>query len=147
VAAVLVVVPATAQHGHFGGAAAHHSVHSGANGPSAGTTREGKATVSSFLTDPHHHDLVSRLNSLLPSGMTASSVCSGLKSPGQCVAFIHVAHNRDLSASQITSMQAAMAGGKSLGGALQSVDPQAKAKAEVRKAKGEAKSDLSEGQS
>lgn len=79
----------------------------------------------------------------IPGGNLASA-CSGFKNLGQCVAALHVAKNLNLSFSDL---QAKMAGGDSLGKAIQSMGgPNVDAKAEAKKAAKQANQDIQSAQ-
>lgn len=104
----------------------------------------GRQTPDAVLT--RNTKLSSRLQSMLPNGMTAQQACSGFKNLGQCVAAIHVANNLDIP---FADLKAKMTGGsaESLGKAIQDLKPQANAKSEAKKAQKQANSDLRESES
>jgi hypothetical protein len=87
--------------------------------------------------------LSSKLDSLLPNGMTAQQACSGFKNLGQCVAAIHVSHNLGISFGDLKSKMTG-SGSESLGKAIHDLKPDANAKAEEKKAKQQADDDLKE---
>lgn len=87
--------------------------------------------------------LSQKLDSLLPKGMTAQDACQGFKNLGQCVAAIHVAHNLDIPFADLKDKMTG-SGSESLGKAIRDLKPDANAKAEEKKAKGQANDDLKE---
>ena len=99
---------------------------------------------------------------LIPTGTTLQQMCANFKNLGQCVAAIHVSHNRNIPfgclAWDVTGKQPAApidtskctaptGGGISLGKAIQKLDPSANAKAEARKASQEADSEIKQASS
>jgi hypothetical protein len=85
--------------------------------------------------------LSSKLDSLLPAGMTAQQACSGFKNLGQCVAAIHVSKNLGVSFGDLKSKMTGSTS-ESLGKAIHDLKPDANAKAEEKKAKQQADDDL-----
>jgi len=94
---------------------------------------------------------------LLPKGTDLKDACSGFKNLGQCVAAIHVSHNRNISFDCLKADmtgQAPAAGSScpagtgsskmSLGKAIQTLDPQADAKSETKHASREANTEIKE---
>src|SRR6266446_1103435 len=86
------------------------------------------------------------------TGMPAKQACSGFKNLGQCVAAAHVSKNLGISfgclksdvtghASQGTSCPTGT-GSKSMGKAIQTLDPRADQKAESKKGESQATKDL-----
>ncbi|HKC71240.1 MAG TPA: hypothetical protein VKB60_06440 [Terriglobales bacterium] len=88
------------------------------------------------------------------TGMSASQACSGFKNLGQCVAAAHVSQNLGIT---FACMKAAMTGlgscstmstlstkGMSLGKAIQTLQPTANSKLEVKKANKQADQDIKE---
>src|SRR5262249_6572635 len=74
--------------------------------------------------------LVTRLQPLLPSGMTIATAATGFKNQGQFIAALHVSHNLNIPFAQV---KARMTGGDhdSLGQAIHELKPAANAKAAV----------------
>ena len=72
--------------------------------------------------------------------------CSGFKNLGQCVAAAHVAQNLKIPFDQLKTT---MTDGKgmSLGSAIQTLDPQANAKAEAKKGNQQAHADIQDSKS
>ena len=103
---------------------------------------DGKQSPDDILSK--NTKLSGNLDKLLPNGMTAQQACSGFKNLGQCVAAIHVAHNLDIPFSDLKSK---VTGGEDLGKAIQSLKPDANAKAETKKAKKQANADLNQANS
>lgn len=106
--------------------------------------------------------LTSKLQSkgLLPAGSDLKDACAGFRNLGQCIAAIHVSHNRNFSFDCLKADmtgQAPPAGSTcpagtgtkqmSLGKAIQTLDPQADAKSEAKKASKQADDDLKGSQS
>ncbi len=85
--------------------------------------------------------LSSKLDKLLPSGMTAKDACSGFKNLGQCIAAIHVSNNLGISFADLKSKMTG-SGAVSLGTAIHEIKPDVSAKAEARKAQKQANQDL-----
>jgi hypothetical protein len=85
--------------------------------------------------------LSSKLDSLLPSGTTAQQACSGFKNLGECVAAIHVSKNLGITFDDLKAKMTG-ASAESLGKSIHDLKPDADAKAEVAKAKKQAKEDL-----
>lgn len=88
-----------------------------------------------------HPELATRLNPLLPSGMTLEQASQGFRNEGQFIAALHVSHNLDIPFAQL---KAEMTGADhdSLGQAIHTLKPGANAKAETKKAEAEAKEDV-----
>ncbi|HJY86815.1 MAG TPA: hypothetical protein VKE24_08255 [Candidatus Acidoferrales bacterium] len=99
---------------------------------------------------------------LIPTGTTLQQMCANFRNLGQCVAAIHVSHNRHIPfgclAWDVTGKQpgapvdtskctAPTGGAMSLGKAIQKLDPSANAKAEARKAGQEADSEIKQASS
>ncbi len=101
--------------------------------------RQGPRTPSDILTQ--NTKLSSNLEKNLPAGMTAQQACDGFKNLGDCVSAIHVSKNLGIPFDQL---QAKTTGdnGESLGKAIEQLKPGVDAKAEVKKAKQQAKADL-----
>jgi hypothetical protein len=87
--------------------------------------------------------LSSRLDSLLPAGITAEQACSGFKHLGDCVSAIHVSHNLGIP---FPDLKAKMTGTnpESLGKSIHDLKPDISAKNEAKKAQKQAKSDIEE---
>jgi hypothetical protein len=85
--------------------------------------------------------LVSRLQALLPAGMTLDSAAAGFKNQGQFIAALHVAHNLNIPFAEL---KADMTGAHhdSLGQAIHALKPPADAAAEVKKADRQADTDI-----
>jgi hypothetical protein len=88
-------------------------------------------------------------NALGKSGITVpggnlQTACSGFKNLGQCIAAMHVSKNLGLS---FTSLEQKMAGGSSLGKAIETLGgPNVNAKSEAKKANKQANEDISSAQ-
>ncbi len=107
-----------------------------------------KLTPSEMLASKPN--LSGNLQKLLPAGTDMSTVCTGFRNLGQCVAAVHVSHNLGLSFTDLkTNMLGKPATDStpavapmSLGKAIQALDPKADVKAEVNKANKQAKDDM-----
>ncbi len=87
--------------------------------------------------------LSSRLQGLLPPGTNLQDASKEFKNLGQFVAAVHVSHNLNIPYDQLkTKMTGPSA--VSLGKAIQELQPNANAKAELKKAEKEAAQDLRE---
>ena len=85
--------------------------------------------------------LTSRLQALLPAGMTLASASQGFKKEGQFIAALHVAHNLNIPFAQLKTELTGEDHDK-LGVAIQELKPGVDAKAAVRAANREAEADL-----
>ena len=85
--------------------------------------------------------LVTRLQPLLPPGMTIATAATGFKNQGQFIAALHVAHNLNIPFAQL---KAEMTGveHESLGQAIHELQPTANAKAAAKTAEQQARADL-----
>ncbi len=94
--------------------------------------------------------LSTNLSKLLPQGTDMSTVCTGFRNLGQCVAAVHVSSNLGISFTELktkmlgtpASGNTAAVPGMSLGKAIQAIDPKTDAPAEVKKANQQAKADM-----
>lgn len=83
--------------------------------------------------------LSTRIQPLLPVGMTVDAASAGFKNTGQFVAAVHVAKNLDLP---FTALKTEMVGhDRSVGDAIHTLKPGVDAKAEATKAEAQAKAD------
>lgn len=127
---------------------------SGANSSGSAATSKANArstasggTIASRITA--NSGLDSKVQALLPSGMTLAQASAGFKNMGQFIAALHVSKNLNIP---FADLQREMTGGKSLGKAIQTLSPnQSKdaVKTDVKTAEAQAKKDLegSEGKS
>ncbi len=94
--------------------------------------------VQHITTNPA---LVTRLQPLLPAGMTLEQAAEGFRNQGQFIAALHVSHNLDIPFAQLKS---AMTGPDhdSLGRAIHTLKPSVSANTEAKKAQNEANEDL-----
>ncbi len=85
--------------------------------------------------------LVTRLQPLVPPGMTLEQAAAGFRNQGQFIAALHVSHNLDIPFAQLKS---AMTGPdhESLGRAIHTLKPSVSANTEAKKAQNEANEDL-----
>lgn len=146
--------PVFAQHGHGGGtsggsASLHGSDHSssthgksdsdGDHGSGHDSSNSGHGSISQKLAS--NTQLASKLQSLLPPGTNLQTAAQGFKNLGQFVAAVHVSHNLGIPFDQLKAKMTGP-GAESLGKAIHELKPDADAKAEIKKAKHEAHSDL-----
>jgi hypothetical protein len=91
----------------------------------------------------HNTAISGKIKSL--TGQDAQTACGGFKNIGQCVAAAHVAKNLDIPGG-FDALKAKMTGSDSvsLGKAIESLAPNANAKAEAKKANRQASDDLKE---
>lgn len=97
---------------------------------------------ATFVTD--HPQLQTRLQSLLPTGMTAQQAAEGFKNTGQFIAALHVSKNLGIP---FADLKAKMTGphAESLGKAIEDLKPaisKAEAKTAVKEAEHESKQDI-----
>jgi len=85
--------------------------------------------------------LMSRLQPLLPSGMTLSSAAQGFKNEGQFIAALHVSQNLKIPFAQLKA-EMVRPDRDSLGQAIHDLQPSANAKAAVKTAEQEARADI-----
>jgi hypothetical protein len=85
--------------------------------------------------------LVTRLQPLLPSGMTLATAATGFKNQGQFIAALHVSRNLNIPFAQL---KAEMTGTDhdSLGQAIHQLQPTANAKSAIKTAEREARADI-----
>ncbi len=85
--------------------------------------------------------LVTRLQPLVPPGMTLEQAAAGFRNQGQFIAALHVSQNLNIPFAQLKTE---MIGPNhdSLGQAIHTLKPSANAKTETRKAQDEANEDL-----
>jgi hypothetical protein len=157
-AVMLCGAPAFAQHGHGMGP--------GGMNPAMG--EGGSHRMSPTTSSPHRMTMTQQLtkNTALAgkiqklTGMPAQDACSGFKNLGQCVAAAHVSQNLGIgfacmkadmtgvaapaSANCPAVKGAASTKGMSLGKAIQTLQPTANSKLEVKKANKQADQDIKE---
>ena len=106
-----------------------------------GETHSSKPPMTVAQRVDANPQLVTRLTPLLPSGMTIDQAAAGFKNKGQFIAALHV--SKDLNIP-FDKLKAAVTGPDhvSLGKAIQTLQPTANAKAEVKQAETEAHADL-----
>ena len=143
-------LPALAQHGHGGapagppaghGPGAANSSGGGPNSNSMGHTDMSHASPSTVLS--HNPAIAGKIKTL--TGEDAATACDGFKNLGQCVAAAHVAKNLNITGGfDALKLRVTGTGAMSLGKAIQSFDPNANAKSEVKKANKQADDDMKE---
>lgn len=147
-ATLMFALTAVAQHGHMGGASGSHTMghQPTTHAKSGSTAAHGQRTVDQKLTS--NTKLAEKISTL--TGMPAQDACSGFKNLGQCVAAAHVSQNLGLKFTDLKDKMLALnpdgtqntaVKPMSLGNAIQSLDPQADAKTEVKKANQQAGTD------
>ncbi len=156
--------PAYAQGKHgVGGPGSSHGASSnrpsdaGKNSPNSSTS--GKSATQLLSSNSNlDHALSTELTrkGLIPNGTTLQQMCANFRNLGQCIAAIHVSHNRKVpfgcldwdvtgvkpAAPIDTTNCTAPSGAMSLGKAIQTLDPNANAKAEAKKANKEADTEI-----
>jgi hypothetical protein len=146
--------PAFAQRSHPGGgppagrgpgngSSINSSHEAGVNGASSHADMS-HASPSEVLS--HNTAIAGKIKTL--TGQDAQTACSGFKNLGQCVAAAHVAKNLSIPGG-FDALKAKMTGtgAMSLGKAIQSLTPDANAKAETKKANKQASDDMKESNS
>jgi hypothetical protein len=133
---------------HMGGPAsgtgsmgASHGNEGSSMGKASRPSDMGKQSPDTILS--HNTKLSSKLDSLLPKGLTAQQACSGFKNLGQCVAAIHVSHNLGIPFDEMKAKMTG-AGSESLGKIIHDLKPDVNAKAEAKKGQKQADQDMSE---
>jgi hypothetical protein len=106
-----------------------------------GSPDKGPSSLTVSQRIDRNPQLASRLEALLPAGMTLDQAAAGFKTQGQFIAALHVAHNLNIS---FVDLKTDMTGTNhdSLGQAIHALKPTADASAEVKKADREADADL-----
>jgi hypothetical protein len=166
-ALAVMAVPAFAQHGGLGagvGLGGGARVGAGGGAQAGGTTVGARtdadvhANTSAHSEDAEHKseahsgtaivtridsnpEMASRVQAMLPSGMSMSSAAAGFRNEGQFLAALHASHNLDIPFSEL---KAKMTGSEhmSLGEAIKTSKPKMsddEAKEEGKKAEKEAK--------
>ena len=146
--ALAFAVPAFAQHAHPGGGppSGRGSGSDGSMGSSHSTAGDNHADMAHGSPDEvlnHNTAIGGKIKSL--TGQDAQTACGGFKNIGQCVAAAHVAKNLDIPGG-FDALKARMtgSGSLSLGKAIESLAPNADAKAEAKRANKQASDDLKE---
>ncbi len=141
-------VPALAQRSHPGGGpppgrGSGSEGSMGASHSNMGDTHADMSHGSPSNVLSHNTAIGGKVKSL--TGQDAQTACSGFKNIGQCVAAAHVAKNLDIPGG-FDALKAKMtgSGSVSLGKAIESLAPNADAKAEAKKANRQASDDLKE---
>jgi len=99
-------------------------------------------TAAHFITRiENNSQLMSRLQPLLPSGMTLASAAQGFKNEGQFIAALHVSQNLKIPFAQLKA-EIVRPDHDSLGQAIHALQPSANAKAAVKTAEQEARADI-----
>jgi len=147
-------VSAAAQHGHggmgmggsMGSNMGHHSSMSHSHSSSTGT--HGQRTMDQKLTT--NTQLADKISKL--TNMPAQQACQGFKNLGQCMAAAHVSQNLGIQFADLKDTMLGLnadgtasttAKPMSLGKAIQTLDPQVDAKAQIKKAHQQSKQDES----
>lgn len=79
------------------------------------------------------------LAALVPAGMSPEEACTGFKSVKDCAASLHASQNLSIPFADLKSK---VTGGQGLGAAIHELKPDANARAEVKKAEGQAQDDV-----
>ncbi len=121
-----------------GGSGANSSGSMAGSHANAKSTASG-GTIASRITA--NNGLDSKVQALLPAGMTLEQASAGFKNMGQFLAALHVSHNLNIP---FADLQKEMTGGKSLGQAIQTLSPnqtKSEVSASVKTAEAQAKQD------
>jgi hypothetical protein len=79
------------------------------------------------------------LAALVPAGMSTEEACTGFKSVKDCAASLHASQNLNIP---FGDLKAKVTGGQGLGAAIHALKPDANARAEMKKAQGQAQDDV-----
>jgi hypothetical protein len=79
------------------------------------------------------------LAELVPPGMTTQEACTGFKSVKECAAALHASQNLNIP---FADLKGKVTGGQRLGAAIHTLKPEANARAELKRAEGQAEGDL-----
>ena len=79
------------------------------------------------------------LAALVPAGMSTEEACTGFKSVKDCAASLHASQNLNIP---FADLKTKVTGGQGLGAAIHALKPDANARAEVKKAEGQAQDDV-----
>ncbi len=120
--------------GAMPGAMSSHSDMPPSHAPDASSSRR---SVDDLLAQ--NTKLASQIKDL--TGTSAQQACEGFRNLGECVAAAHVSKNLAIGFDTLRSKMTG-SGAESLGKAIQDLKPEANAKAEARKAQGQAKADI-----
>jgi hypothetical protein len=101
------------------------------------SSAESSSASSAALASPAEQN--TRLAAAVPPGMSAQEACTGFKSISECATTLHAAQNLDIPFGDLKSK---VTGGQNLAAAIHDLQPGANAKAEVRRAEEQARSDL-----
>jgi hypothetical protein len=80
-----------------------------------------------------------QLAELVPQGMTTQEACTGFKSVKACATALHASQNLNIP---FADLKGKVTGGQRLGAAIHSLKPDADARAEVKRAEGQAAGDV-----
>jgi hypothetical protein len=80
-----------------------------------------------------------QLAELVPAGMTTQEACTGFKSVKDCAAALHASQNLNIP---FADLKGKVTGGQRLGTAIHELKPEANARAEVKRAEGQAQGDV-----
>ncbi|HTD10565.1 MAG TPA: hypothetical protein VK676_00730 [Steroidobacteraceae bacterium] len=79
------------------------------------------------------------LSALVPAGMSTDEACTGFKSVKDCAASLHASQNLNIP---FVDLKAKVTGGQRLGAAIHALKPDVNARAEVKRAEGQAAGDV-----
>jgi hypothetical protein len=105
--------------------------------PSGSPEAATSSASSAALASPAEQN--TRLAAAVPPGMSAQEACGGFKSISECATTLHAAQNLNIPFGDLKSK---VTGGQNLAAAIHDLQPGANAKAEVRRAEEQARSDL-----
>ena len=140
--------PVLAQRGHPGGGppAGHGpsaAAGAGEANKDAGTGHMDMSHASPSNVLSHNTVIAGKIKTL--TGEDAATACNGFKNLGQCVAAAHVAKNLNFPGGfDALKAKVTGTGSMSLGKAIESLEPTANSKSEVKKANKQASDDMKE---
>jgi hypothetical protein len=102
--------------------------------PQQGMPQQTEPPAATEPAPPANH-----LAALVPEGMTTQEACAGFKSVKDCAAALHVSQNLNIP---FADLKGKVTGGQRLGAAIHTLKPEANARAEVKRAEGQAEGDI-----
>ena len=131
----------SAQASHGSQPKAHPEGPKGERAPKPGDPKSGAAPNHSIATRIESHpQLASRLQALLPPGMTMETAAAGFKKDGQFIAALHVPRNLGIQFDQLKTQM--VTDHRSLGQSIRMLKPSADASHEAERGESEAREDL-----
>ena len=103
-------------------------------------TKAAGGHVQSHSAVPRNKALVTRLQGMLPAGLSVENAAAGFKSQGQFIAAVHVSNNLGIPFGDLKTQM--LSDGGSLGKAIHTLKPDADSHAEAKHATEQANDDL-----